>query len=458
VDDAAASAILEWGIACARQIVQNCLGLTPNQQLVIFVDESTIEAGVALAEAADSLGIAQTVFLVPVSVQRRIPANVDLSWLIQKAAREARAILTCVNASPDCLPFRQRILETHWTAHTRIGHMPGVSLEVLALANVDCEKLVRDCWCVEVVLARGTTLELVSYDMAGRAHHLTADIGGWERLPVASDGVIRDGAWGNVPSGETYIAPVEGTAEGTFVVNGSMPGLVIKPGAELILTFERGRLVRLEPAGTPAAAWLTSTQIDKARAAGDLEWSNLAEIGVGLNPAVTSLTGNMLFDEKAAGTAHIALGTNIYMGGMVYSSIHCDLVTRQPTLLVDGHVLLDRGNLRYSESVWSDCQAKVSLDGSELREAARVARSGVQAQTAPDGRLQRVLRPEPGRLSACYVGDAQTARFANTLYGLLPDDERGLSVDSLTRQANMDADLVRRVLHVMKNYDLIRVA
>ena len=94
----------------ARQIVQNCLGLTPNQQLVIFVDESTIEAGVALAEAADSLGIAQTVFLVPVSVQRRIPAKVDLSWLIQKAAREARAILTCVNASPDCLPFRQRIM------------------------------------------------------------------------------------------------------------------------------------------------------------------------------------------------------------------------------------------------------------------------------------------------------------------------------------------------------------
>ena len=54
-----------------------------------------------------------------------------------------------------------------------------------------------------------------------------ADIGGWDRLPVASDGIIRDGAWGNVPSGETYIAPMEGTAEGQVLINGSIPGLVL---------------------------------------------------------------------------------------------------------------------------------------------------------------------------------------------------------------------------------------
>ena len=34
-----------------------------------------------------------------------------MSNLIQNAAREARAIITCVNSSPECLPFRDRILE-----------------------------------------------------------------------------------------------------------------------------------------------------------------------------------------------------------------------------------------------------------------------------------------------------------------------------------------------------------
>ncbi len=441
----------------ARQIVQHCLGLAPNQQLVIFVDETTIEPGVALAEAADALGISQTVFLVPVSVQRRIPGDRDLSWLAQTAAREARAILTCVTADPECLPFRQRILETHWTAHTRIGHMPGASSEVLKLANVDFEQLVRSCWCVEIALARGRTLEFVSYDRNGVAHSLTADIGGWERLPVASDGVINDGAWGNVPSGETYIAPIEGTAEGTIVVNGSIPGLVIDPSTELVLSFEGGRLIRVEPADGPAARWLYETQINKAQAAGDLEWSNLAEIGIGLNPAVTSLTGNMLFDEKAAGTAHIALGTNVYMGGMVYSSIHCDMVTRLPSILIDGKPLLDRGNLRYLEAAWHDRHSEVSLKDSPLREADHVARSGVQAMTAPDGRLQRMLRPEPGRLSACFVGDSQTSQFANTLYTLIPAEDNGLPIEELIGQANMDAALARRVLHILKSYDLIRV-
>ena len=441
----------------ALQIVKYCLGLAPNQQLVILADESTIEPSVALAEAADALGVAQTVFLVPISVQRRIPAQVDLSWLIQKAAREARAILTCVNARPSCLPFRQRILETHWTAHTRIGHMPGVTCEILKLANVDFGQLVRNCSCVETVLARGRTLEFVSRDRSGQAHSLTADIGGWERLPVASDGLINDGAWGNVPSGETYIAPIEGTAEGTIVINGSIPGMVINTDSELVLTFERGRLTRVEPAGSPATRWLYETQINKAQAAGDLEWSNLAEIGIGLNPAVTRLSGNMLFDEKAGGTAHIALGTNVYMGGMVYSTIHCDMVVRQPTLLVDGKVLLKEGILTYSEPVWHDRHTEVSLEDSLLRVAERVARSGVQARSAPDGRLQRVLRPEPGRLSACFVGDSQTSQFAQALYALIPAQDDGVRITELAGQANMDVDLARRVLHILHSYDLVRV-
>jgi hypothetical protein len=441
----------------ARQVIAHCLGLERNQQLVIFVDETTIEPGIALAEAADVLGISQTVFLVPVSVQRRIPVQADLSWLIQKAAREARAILTCVNSSPECLPFRRRILETHWTAHTRIGHMPGATLEILKVANVDFANLVANCWCMEIAMARGKELEIISYAADGADHRLTADIGGWERLPVASDGVIQDGAWGNVPSGETYIAPVEGTATGSIVINGSIPGMVIEPGAEMVVTFEYGRLAQIEPADGPAARWLRETQIAKARAAGDLEWSNLAEIGIGLNPAVKVLTGNMLFDEKAAGTAHIALGTNAFMGGTVYSSIHCDMVTRAPTVLIDGKVVLDRGALRYSEADWHEHHARISLEDSPLRAAVRVARSGVQASGAPDGRLQRVLRPEPGRVSRCFVGDPQTAQFARILYGLLPAEGDGLPVVDLARAANMDVDLVRRVLHVLWRYDLARV-
>lgn len=441
----------------ARQIVQQCLGLEPDQQLVIFLDETTIEPGVALAKAAESLGVAHTVILVPTSIQRRIPMETDLSLLAQGAAREARAILTCVNSAPDCLPFRQRILETHWTARTRIGHMPGATLEVLKLADVDMQQLIASCWCMEMVMARGRTLELISYAANGTTHSLVADIGGWDRLPVASDGVIRDGAWGNVPSGETYIAPIEGSGRGSIVINGSIPGLVLEPDAEMTLYFDQGALARIEPVDGPAARWLYETQLSRAQGLGDIHWSNLAEIGVGLNPAVENLTGNMLFDEKAAGTAHLALGSNTFMGGTIQASIHCDMVTRGPSVLVDGRTIVDRGSLRFEPAEWHERYSDVSLEGSPLQTATAVARSGVQAGRAADGRLQRILRPEPGRVSACFVGDPETAQLAQTLYTLLSDEGDWLPVDRLATRAALNEELVRRLLHVMWLYDLVKV-
>jgi hypothetical protein len=441
----------------ARQIVQRCLGLEPNQQLVIFVDETTIEPAVSIASAAESLGVSQTAILVPQAMQHRIPGQSDLSLLAQGAAREARAILTCVNSTPECLPFRQRILETHWTARTRIGHMPGASHEVLKLADVDFDQLVADCWCMEIAMARGRTLELFSHGAGGTLHRLTADIGGWERLPVASDGVISDGAWGNVPSGETYIAPVEGRAEGSVVINGSIPGLVIDPAAEMVLHFAQGRLARIEPAEGRTAAWLRETQIARAQASGNGNWSNLAEIGVGMNPAVERLTGNMLFDEKAAGTAHIALGTNTFMGGTVQASIHCDMVTRNPTVVIDGKVVVERGSLRYRSSEWHEHHADVVLEDSPLGAAHSVARSGIQAGGTSDGRLQRVLRPEPGRVSACFVGDLETAQLSRVVYELIPGEGDWLAVEDLAGQAGMRREQTRRVLHILWRYDLVRL-
>jgi hypothetical protein len=306
-------------------------------------------------------------------------------------------------------------------------------------------------------MVHGRSLELISYTADGTAHSLAADIGGWDRLPVASDGVIRDGAWGNVPSGETYIAPIEGSARGSVVINGSIPGLVIEPEAEFILRFDRGRLTHIEPAGCPAARWLHETQFERAQAVGDTHWSNLAEIGVGCNPAVQRLTGNMLFDEKAAGTAHVALGSNMFMGGTIHASIHCDMVTHQPSLVIDGHTVVDHGRLTFEERDWYMHYDHVSLEQSPLRMAAQVARSGVQADQAADGQLQRILRPEPGRVSACSVGDPETARYAQRLYTLIPDEGDWLRVDRLAARASLSPDLVRRLLHIMWRYDLIRV-
>jgi hypothetical protein len=224
----------------------------------------------------------------------------------------------------------------------------------------------------------------------------------------------------------------------------------------MVLVFRWGRLAGIEPADGHAARWLQETQIGPAKATGDLNWANLAEIGIGLNPSVERLTGNMLFDEKAAGTAHVALGDNTFMGGVVQASIHCDMVTKGPTVLIDGKTIVDRGKLRYVSSEWHPHHSEVSLADGPLHTAELVARSGVQASGAADGHLQRVLRPEPGRVSACFVGDPPTARLANTLYGFVPDEGDWLSLQELGVKARMEPELVCRVLHILWEYDLVK--
>ena len=52
----------------------------------------------------------------------------------------------------------------------------------------------------------------------------------------------------------------------------------------------------------------------------------LGELGIGLNPAITRVTGCTLLDEKMVGTAHVALGENRALGGVNNSALHWDLV------------------------------------------------------------------------------------------------------------------------------------
>ena len=62
--------------------------------------------------------------------------------------------------------------------------------------------------------------------------------------------------------------------------------------------------------------------------------SVIGELGIGLNPKAR-LTGNLLEDEKAGKTAHIAFGHNTDMpNGQNHSKTHLDFLFYNPTLQV----------------------------------------------------------------------------------------------------------------------------
>ena len=142
------------------------------------------------------------------------------------------------------------------------------------------------------------------------------------------------GAGGNVPAGEVFISPELGTSCGTIVFDGSIS---VKSGDIVIhhpikATVDKGFVTKLNTEESPEAVILAET-IEQGAKAKDPVYAknarNLGEIGIGLNPAA-EITGNMLEDEKAFHTCHIAIGQNYDEDAPAL--IHLDGLVRNPTI------------------------------------------------------------------------------------------------------------------------------
>lgn len=153
----------------------------------------------------------------------------------------------------------------------------------------------------------------------------------------ADDGDLSaPGAFGNLPAGEAYVAPIEESAAGTLGIECSATRRL---GATVRVRIENGRAVEIE--GTDPYA-------DELRAlrATTPDLLQVAEVGIGTNP-LARRTDNALEAEKILGTVHVAFGDNAGFGGRLRLPFHQDFVVFSPTLEADGRVLLDRGTPRW---------------------------------------------------------------------------------------------------------------
>ena len=183
---------------------------------------------------------------------------------------------------------------------------------------------------VSSLLDKADTAEIITGD---GEYSLTMSLK--DRKGVPSTGVYTEkGQSGNLPSGEGFIAPVEGSAEGKIRIDGSFVGFgtLSEP---VVLTFEKGLMVHAEGA--------IAEDLYKMLGENPLA-RNLAELGIGTNDKAR-VTGVILEDEKIYGTIHIALGSNDTFGGTVAAGIHVDGVVKEPVLKLDGETILEKGHL-----------------------------------------------------------------------------------------------------------------
>jgi len=198
---------------------------------------------------------------------------------------------------------------------------------------------------VDYRLLRTTGAHLAAALTAADSCRITSPAGTDVRLSItgrhatADDGNLQaPGAFGNLPAGEAYVAPLETIGEGNVVFDGALAdyGLLRSP---LSIRLEAGRAAEAEG---EAADWLLGT-LD----AGGEHGRAIAEVGVGTNPGA-NLCGLVAIDEKVLGTAHLAFGTSASFGGVNQAGVHIDGIILEPTVDLDGTVILEHGRLQVS--------------------------------------------------------------------------------------------------------------
>jgi aminopeptidase len=228
------------------------------------------------------------------------PRDAELSV---EARRRFRAQLTAYRARGRAGLVREVRCDFPTTWFARQAGLPLTEYE-----DVFYDACLRD-WDAEgrhmqPILERFDRAEQVR--IAGDGTDLTLSLAG--RAGAIDDGHV------NVPGGEVFFCPVEDSAEGEILFDlptGKVAGvrLVLRGGEVVEASADEGE--------------------DDLHAALDTDAGarRFGELGLGCNEGITRHLRNVLFDEKMAGTVHLALGHGFpRIGGLNESALHWDLV------------------------------------------------------------------------------------------------------------------------------------
>ncbi|WP_175059174.1 aminopeptidase [Thermococcus sp. 2319x1] len=309
--------------ACEIALKQ-CLGVREGESVLIITDEPERKIGYHLWMKAKELNTeAVYIEIVPRKMHGEEPPKP-----VAEAMKTADVVIAPTSKSITHTLAKKEACERG----TRVATLPGITEEIfIRTMSADYEEILELTNKIADILDNGSTVRIAT----NLGTDLEFSIEG--RKARRSTGVYRKpGECGNLPGAEAYIAPVEGTANGVVVIDGSMAGIGVL-NDPIKLTIREGFVEKIE-GGDDAR------RLEEILSKYGKEARNIAEFGVGTNPKAR-ISGNILEDEKVFGTVHIALGSNHDFGGHVKAPIHLDGIIKNPTVLIDGKYLFRNGDL-----------------------------------------------------------------------------------------------------------------
>jgi len=305
--------------------IRDCMGAKRNEKILIISDEQKRKIGFSLYENALRLGIESLYVEMKSRKQNGEEPPKEIAELMQKFD-----VVFCPTTKSLTHTDARRAASANGV---RVATFPGITENVMIRGmNADYKKIAKLSIKLVNILEQGKKIRVT----APAGTDISFSIEG--RKAIASKGLFhKKGESGNLPTGETFLAPVEGTANGVFVVDGSMAGLGLIKNANIKIEVENGYATKIT--GGVLAKKLTQ-QLDAV----GKDARNIAEFGIGTNDSA-KLSGVLLEDEKVLGTIHIALGNNVSMGGSVNVPLHLDGVIKKPTVYMDDKLFMKDGKL-----------------------------------------------------------------------------------------------------------------
>jgi aminopeptidase len=304
--------------------VRDCMGAQPGERVLVVTDEPMRLIGFALHRAARALGL--DVLLVDMVPRKSNgeEAPTEVADLMKRFD-----VVLCPTSKSLTHTDSRRAASL---AGARVATLPGVT-----------EAIMVRCMNADYTEIAARTHRLCALMERTKAVRVTASAGTDITMPIAgreahaSSGLFRGkGQWGNLPTGEAYLAPLEGLSNGVVVVDGSMAGVGMM-SQPLRIAVENGYATDIS--GGPEAQKLISLLEPHGKDA-----RTVAEFGIGTNDKAI-LTGIILEDEKVMGTIHIAFGDNKSMGGSVRVASHLDGLVKSPTVWFDDEKVMEDGRL-----------------------------------------------------------------------------------------------------------------
>lgn len=312
--------------------LKTCMGVKKNESILVITDENKRDIGYSLYYNALKLGNnALFVEMKSGKVNGEEPPA-----YIANLMKSFDVVLCPTSESLTHTKARREASSNG----ARVATFPGITNDVMIRGmNADYKKITLLSLKLKKILDKGKFVRVTTT----LGTDLSFSING--RKSIASKGLfLKKGEGGNLPTGETFLAPVEGSSNGVFVVDGSMAGFgliknsnIKNSNSTLHISVENGYATKISGGAVAKKLNNLLNQFgSKSR--------NIAEFGIGTNDKA-KLSGVLLEDEKVLGTIHIALGNNLSMGGEVDVPIHLDGVVKYPTVLLDGHLLMENGKL-----------------------------------------------------------------------------------------------------------------